>query len=51
MEFKDNIEVKGERLQIWKVYPDGRKELAFDDAQPKRSWIRNRIKKYKWDKK
>jgi hypothetical protein len=53
MEFKDEIKVKGDKLTIWKVYADGRKELAFDDSKPKGffDWLHTKIKKkIKWDK-
>ena len=57
MKFFDKVEVKNENLEIWKIYPDGRKELAFSDKPQNDSFatfrkIRDKFletkKKFKW---
>lgn len=33
MEFKDKVRVKSETLEVYKVFSDGTKELAFSDTK------------------
>ena len=54
MQFKDKINVKGDKLVIYRKYPDGRLEAVNPEDQLEDDFIkwRDGIKKktnYKWD--